>query len=74
MSQNTSSAAARAEKGLRDALNEPARLDQTSMKGLAAMCPAGMRPSNQGVGIDASEIDQLHKGMADAGQQANAAS
>lgn len=72
MSQNTSSAAARAEKGLREALDEPSRLDQTSMKGLAAMCPAGMRPSSKGVGIDEGEIHQLHANLAGDGQPGEA--
>ena len=64
MYQNTGSAAGRAEKGLRDALGEAERLDSTSMKGLSAMCPAGMRPNAGGAGIDEGEFNQLHQSVA----------
>lgn len=62
VAQNSSSAAARAEKGLRDALGEPARLDSSSMLGLGASCPAGMRPKG-GAGVTGDDMMKLHQSM-----------
>jgi hypothetical protein len=57
--QNIGSAGARAEKGLREALSERSPVDTTSMLGLGAMCPAGMRPK-AGAGATPGDVAQLH--------------
>jgi hypothetical protein len=57
--QNVGSAGARAEKGLRDALSERGPVDTTSMLGLGAMCPAGMRPKG-GAGATPGDVSKLH--------------
>ena len=67
--QNVGSAGARAEKGLRDALSERSPVDVTSMMGLGAMCPAGMRPKG-GEGATPRDVGQLHASLH--GQVANA--
>lgn len=60
--QNTT-AAGRAEKGLRDGLEMPQALGADSaLLGLGAMCPAGMRPKG-GVGVNENEINALHQSM-----------
>lgn len=63
--QNLGAAGARAEKGLRDALEEPAPIDTTSMMGLGAMCPAGMRPK-QGDGATPGDVQRLHQNLQNA--------
>jgi hypothetical protein len=55
-------AAGRADAGLKNALDTPRALDASSMKGLGAMCPAGMRPKG-GVGINPAELSTLHASM-----------
>lgn len=59
MKQNMGSAAARAERGFRDALEETPPVDTTSMLGLSAICPAGMRPQ-EGAGTTPADIGALH--------------
>lgn len=59
-------AAGRADAGLKNALDTPRALDASSLKGLGAMCPAGMRPKG-GMGISQQEVSQLHGKMAPAG-------
>lgn len=71
--QNTT-AAGRAEKGLRDGLEMPQTLGaDMSLLGLGAMCPAGMRPKG-GMGVNEDEINALHQALVpqDASQQAGA--
>lgn len=71
--QNTT-AAGRAEKGLRDGLEMPQTLGaDMALLGLGAMCPAGMRPKG-GVGVSEQEINALHQAMipADARQASEA--
>ena len=71
--QNTT-AAGRAEKGLRDGLEMPQTLGaDMALLGLGAMCPAGMRPKG-GVGVNEQEINALHQALVpdDAAQQAGA--
>ena len=62
--QNIGSAGARAEKGLRDATEGPSRIDMSSMKGLGAMCPAGMRPK-AGMGATPNDVQVLHQNLQD---------
>lgn len=62
VTQNSSSAAARASKGLREAFGENPRLDNTSMLSLGAMCPAGMRPKG-GAGATGGDIQKLHQSL-----------
>lgn len=57
-------AAGRAELGLQKALGQQTRLDASSMAGLGAMCPAGMRPK-QGMGVNEREVSQLHASLQD---------
>lgn len=61
--QNIGAAGARAEKGLREALGERGPMDATSMLGLGAMCPAGMRSNAGGVGATPGDVAQLHEGL-----------
>ncbi|MBI5498432.1 MAG: hypothetical protein HY904_25750 [Deltaproteobacteria bacterium] len=60
--QLDTTAAGRAQAGLTRALDLPARLDASALKGLGAMCPAGMRPRN-GVGISEQEVGTLHRAL-----------
>ena len=60
--QNTT-AAGRAEKGLRDGLELPQRIGaDMALAGLGAMCPAGMRPKG-GVGTNEQEVNALHQAL-----------
>ncbi len=62
VAQNSSSAAARAEKGLRGALEMPERIDATSMISIGQMCPAGMRPKG-GVGATGADLAATHQAL-----------
>jgi hypothetical protein len=62
VAQNSSSAAARAEKGLRGALEVPERIDATSMLSIGQMCPAGMRPKG-GVGATGDDLAVTHQAL-----------
>lgn len=65
-------AAGRAEKGLRDALDMAEQLGAPdALAGLALLCPAGMRPK-AGVGVSEKEIAELHAGFAKAVQEESA--
>ena len=55
-------AGARAEKGLRDAMDERSPIDTPSMMGLGAMCPAGMRPK-AGEGATPGDVAKLHQNL-----------
>lgn len=59
--QNTT-AAGRAEMGLRLALEQSVQLDASAMKGLGAFCPAGMRPK-AGMGVSEKEVGNLHSAL-----------
>jgi hypothetical protein len=67
--QNIGEAGARAEKGLREALSERGSVDTSSMLGLGAMCPAGMRPKG-GAGSTPGDVAALHKRLEDSASTA----